>query len=724
MNIKTVIKSSKLMMDALPDAVVIIDPDYRIRYVNTKALDILGYSVENIVDRMTSAELCGTSHCVLTESLEKRRATSGNAFVKTRDGSIVPVRIQGNVLLDSRKRVLGALEYMSVVRHIGDHFLANMADAAFQVDNDLVIQSINSAALQALGYSEDDVVGKMTCAQLCRTPACNTANCTIKNAIRDKTTVVVTTIAKTKSDSIFPVRASCGYLSDESGTVTGGFEVLSAINQVDEGFLANMADAAFRTDLDLVVQNINDAALNALGYKKDEVIGKMTCAELCQTPVCGTADCTIKNCVRTNGTIVAETIATRRNGSKMPVRASCGVLLNALGKPSGGFEIISDNSAIYDMVSVVESISKGDLTGSVDEKYLARTDSIGKMTNAIMAMIKDLRRIVEDILTASDQVSSGSEQMSSTAQQLSQGAAEQAASAEEVSASVEEMAATVKQNTDNSMATESIATKSSSDAELGGKSVMESVAAMKEIATKISIIDEIARQTNLLALNAAIEAARAGEAGKGFAVVASEVRKLAERSQKASGEIGDLSRNTVEGATKAGEIIQKLVPDIRKTADLVQEISSASREQSTGVDQIAKAVTQLDTVIQQNASASEEMASMAEELSSQAEQLAQTMSFFKVQSSHTDDTAQAARPAAVTANAGVAIKKPAAPVHHVTVAHAHTQRALGERALGERALGERALGERALRERASGSTAITVAKEPGKKASDADFEEF
>ncbi len=298
-------------------------------------------------------------------------------------------------------------------------------------------------------------------------------------------------------------------------------------------------------------------------------------------------------------------------------------------------------------VAHLGEMSQGDLRNDIPAIYIKRSDEIGDLAKALDAMSRDLRRIVEDILTASDQVSSGSEQMSSTAQQLSQGAAEQAASAEEVSASVEEMAATVKQNTDNSMATESIATKSSGDAEMGGRSVMESVAAMKEIATKISIIDEIARQTNLLALNAAIEAARAGEAGKGFAVVASEVRKLAEHSQKASGEIGDLSRNTVEGATRAGGIIQKLVPDIKKTADLVQEISSASREQSTGVDQIAKAITQLDAVIQQNASASEEMASMAEELSSQAEQLAQTMSFFKVQAALSGDTAQAARPARI-----------------------------------------------------------------------------
>ncbi|PKL09032.1 MAG: chemotaxis protein [Spirochaetae bacterium HGW-Spirochaetae-7] len=352
-------------------------------------------------------------------------------------------------------------------------------------------------------------------------------------------------------------------------------------------------------------------------------------------------------------------------------------------------------------VTHLGEMAQGDLRNDIPAVYLNRSDEIGALAKALDALSKDLRRIVEDILTASGQVSSGSEQMSATAQQLSQGAAEQAASAEEVSASVEEMAATVKQNTDNSMATESIATKSSGDADLGGRSVMESVAAMKEIATKISIIDEIARQTNLLALNAAIEAARAGEAGKGFAVVASEVRKLAERSQKASGEIGDLSRSTVEGATKAGEIIQRLVPDIKKTADLVQEISSASREQSTGVDQIAKAVTQLDTVIQQNASASEEMAGMAEELSSQAEALAQTMSFFKVQAAQKDESAQVSSGRA-TATAGVAVKKPAVAVHHVNVAHSNASHARP----------------------GSGSTAITIAKGPSGAASDADFEEF
>jgi methyl-accepting chemotaxis protein len=195
---------------------------------------------------------------------------------------------------------------------------------------------------------------------------------------------------------------------------------------------------------------------------------------------------------------------------------------------------------------------------------------------------------------------------------------------------MEEMSSNIRQNADNAIQTEKIAVKSSADAEDGGKAVMQTVTAMKAIAGKINIIEEIARQTNLLALNAAIEAARAGEHGKGFAVVASEVRKLAERSQRAAAEIGELSSSSVEVAEKAGEMLSRMVPDIQKTAGLVQEISASCREQDTGAEQINKAMQQLDQVIQQNASASEEMASTSEELSSQAEQLQAAIAFFKL----------------------------------------------------------------------------------------------
>jgi methyl-accepting chemotaxis protein len=195
---------------------------------------------------------------------------------------------------------------------------------------------------------------------------------------------------------------------------------------------------------------------------------------------------------------------------------------------------------------------------------------------------------------------------------------------------MEEMVANIRQNAENAQQTEKIALKASDDATESGQAVSMTVSAMKEIAGKISIIEEIARQTNLLALNAAIEAARAGEHGKGFAVVASEVRKLAERSQSAAGEISNLSGSSVQIAEKAGELLTKLVPDIQKTADLVQEISSASAEQNNGAQQINRAIQQMDQVVQQNASAAEEMASTSEELASQSEHLQDIMRFFRV----------------------------------------------------------------------------------------------
>lgn len=278
-------------------------------------------------------------------------------------------------------------------------------------------------------------------------------------------------------------------------------------------------------------------------------------------------------------------------------------------------------------VTFAEQLSSGDLSVTLD---VNRKDEIGQLSAALSGMAERLRSIVAEVMTASDNVSSGSEELSATAQELSQGAAEQASSAEEVSSSMEQMGANIRQNTDNAQQTEKISTRSASDARESGKAVNETVVAMRDITDKITIIQEIARQTNLLALNAAIEAARAGEHGKGFAVVAAEVRKLAERSQDAAGEITELAQTSVGIAEKAGEMLNRLVPDIQKTADLVQEITAASNEQNSGAGQINKAVQQLDKVIQQNAGSAEEMASTSEELSSQAQQLQAAISYFSL----------------------------------------------------------------------------------------------
>ncbi|WP_311272667.1 MULTISPECIES: methyl-accepting chemotaxis protein [unclassified Rhizobium] len=276
--------------------------------------------------------------------------------------------------------------------------------------------------------------------------------------------------------------------------------------------------------------------------------------------------------------------------------------------------------------SVANEIADGNLF--VTPTPLSNKDILGL---SLQRMVERLRGVVSDALTAADNVSSGSQELSASSEQLSQGATEQASSAEEASASMEQMAANIKQNADNAAQTEKIARQSSKDAEASGAAVGRAVSAMRTIADKISIVQEIARQTDLLALNAAVEAARAGEHGKGFAVVASEVRKLAERSQAAAAEISSLSGETVQVATEAGEMLNRLVPDIRKTAELVSEISAACREQDIGASQINEAIQQLDVVTQQNSGASEQMSATSEELAAQAEELQASIAFFRVE---------------------------------------------------------------------------------------------
>ena len=304
-------------------------------------------------------------------------------------------------------------------------------------------------------------------------------------------------------------------------------------------------------------------------------------------------------------------------------------------------------------VTSVREVAEGDLTKMAE---ITNRDEVGELLGHVNMMIERLRGVVGDALAASDNVSAGSQELSSSSEQVSQGATEQAASAEEASASMEQMAANIKQNADNAAQTEKIARQSAKDAEISGEAVNRAVGAMRTIAEKISIVQEIARQTDLLALNAAVEAARAGEHGKGFAVVASEVRKLAERSQSAAAEISAMSGDTVKAAQEAGDMLGRLVPDIRKTAELVAEITAACREQDIGASQINEAIQQLDKVTQQNAGASEQMSATSEELAAQAEELQASIAFFRVESAK-GRTAQKPAPAVNTARASAPARK-------------------------------------------------------------------
>lgn len=317
-------------------------------------------------------------------------------------------------------------------------------------------------------------------------------------------------------------------------------------------------------------------------------------------------------------------------------------------------------SAVSRSVDFAKALANGDLTARID---VDRQDELGILAGALSNMGKQLSNVVADVRSNADNLSSASNEVSATAQSLSQGATEQAASVEETTSSVEQLNSSVQQNAENARVTNNISTSASEEARIGGEAVGRTVQAMKSIASKIGMIEDIAYKTNLLSLNAAIEAARAGEHGKGFAVVAAEVRRLAESSRVAAQEINSLATDSVDIAEQAGTLLEKIVPNIVKTSDLVEEITAASDEQATGIGQINEAMNQLDKATQQSASASEELAATSEQLSAQAEQLQQAVAFFQIDvtDQKTGESVTASAPLPAMAAAPVMGLGPSAP---------------------------------------------------------------
>jgi methyl-accepting chemotaxis protein len=342
---------------------------------------------------------------------------------------------------------------------------------------------------------------------------------------------------------------------------------------------------------------------------------------------------------------------------QMVLSLALGSLFVALG--AAWLITVSITRPVAQAKHAAERLAAGDLNV---ELTADSTDEVGELIVAMSQTIAKLREVLSGVLSAADNLSAASDQISSASQQLSQGASEQASSVEESSSSIEEMNSSITQNSENAKVTDGIAGKAAKEAADGGDAVNQTVTAMRTIAQKIGIIDDIAYQTNLLALNAAIEAARAGAQGKGFAVVAAEVRKLAERSQVAAQEIGSVAENSVQLAERAGQLLNTMVPAIQKTAELVQEIAAASAEQSTGASQINTAISQLNQTAQQSAAASEELAATSEEMTGQVSELRDLISFFKL------DTAQGNRR-----------KSPPRRQHHDAPPASHERRKGGQR---------------------------------------------
>jgi len=325
-------------------------------------------------------------------------------------------------------------------------------------------------------------------------------------------------------------------------------------------------------------------------------------------------------------------------------------------------------------VNLAEAIAGGDLTQRIDPSMTNRNDEIGQLMKSIDRMSSSLNEFIAGVVSSSSRIASASEQLSASATQIAKGTTSQTEKATTVAASAEEMSATVIEVAKNASGASESAKESNKLAQKGKTTVERTVEGMNGIAQSveesasvitqlgnrsneigeiIKVIDDIADQTNLLALNAAIEAARAGEHGRGFAVVADEVRKLAEKTTKATKEIGGMISTIqdetgkavtsmgevtkevseeVKQAKDAGDALNEIAANVDKLTGLIQQIAVASEEQSAATDTISRDIQDIANTTKETSTSSTQIADASNDLAKLATELQGMLSRFKVRS--------------------------------------------------------------------------------------------
>ncbi len=680
------------MLDAMPAPSMLIDSEFNILYMNEIGAKVGGKTPDQMIgtkcyDHFRTSD-CRTDKCACGSAM--RSGSVINSETDAHPGGLdLDIAYFGAPVRDETGKIIGAFEVVSDQTAVKKAARQSQKIAEYQnLETEKVVSCMSKLAKGDTSCSITPATGDADTAEVRKTFQ------SIAEAFNACTAVVNALVADVGMLSRAAVEGKLNTRADAVKHQGEFKNIIEGVNNTMSrlvGLLDTMPTPAMIIDNDFNVQYMNELGAKVGGKTPAQLIG-VRCYDHFKTSDCKTERCACGQAMRNGQNANSETDA-HPAGLDLDISYIATPLRDEQGKIIGAFEVVSDQTAIkqaarvaekiakyqsvetHKLVECLEKIAEGDLslaietepadgdTDSVKQIFDGIGSALGVLINALneitgaareiaggnllvkmkkrseqdeliqalQDMVEKLKEIITDVRGAADQVASGSQELSSSSQEVSQGASEQAASVEEISSSMEELASTVAQTADHARQTAAISTKAAADAVDGGKAVVETVAAMQLIATKIELIEEIARQTNLLALNAAIEAARAGEHGKGFAVVASEVRKLAERSQVSAQEIKGVAGASVETASNAGKLINEIVPQIQKTAELVHEIDAASNEQARGIDENARAIQQFDQVIQANSAAAEEMASTSEELTAQAAHLQDAISFFKVE---------------------------------------------------------------------------------------------
>lgn len=470
--------------------------------------------------------------------------------------------------------------------------------------------------------------------------------------------------------------------NDELGILSMSINKMTEtiLQQVEH--LDNLPTPVLIIDNDFNLTYINKTGAALTNKSPEQLIGTK-CYDQMKTKHCKTDKCAVYLAMKTKSQTTEITVA-KPFDKEMSIQYTGTAITDDAGKVIGGLEFVSDISEIKNLQEYLEQntnkllvemekFAAGDL--SVQLNIENKDDVIGRLFNGFNKVVGNIRNIIIKITEAVQATASAANQISSSTEEMAAGAQEQSSQTTEIAGAVEEMTKTIYETTKNTGQASEASKNAGKSASEGGKVVEETINGMNKIAEVVrqsadtvqalgkssdqigeivQVIDDIADQTNLLALNAAIEAARAGEQGRGFAVVADEVRKLAERTTKAtkeiatmikqiqkdtSGAVESMQQGTKEVeagkllAEKAGKSLEEIIHGAQQVVDIVTQVAAASEEQSSAAEQISKNIESISSVTQQSASGIQQIAHASEDLNRLTLNLQELLSQFKIEES-------------------------------------------------------------------------------------------